>query len=199
MGSINKKIKINIAHAHDENAKASIYVNNHLIFTGLLSHKPEWFEFSDYQDHYVRVHIKCLEGEISVGGIDTDFCQDMNPELTLEQRKQLFDDRMNDRPTEIEQPYVYYKNYDNSSSYPLTKRLIPDERLNLRVNGKLIDTSEPTNDPEYDSWVGWVFTLGEDDTLSFDVNILVPADLLQYINDFNLGKKYFNEVLPTEH
>ena len=173
-----------------------LYINNKLMHEGKLNSDEDIIadlSVIPRHEHNIDVKITCIKGTVSVGTVDTNFCQDINPVLPLVYKQAVYQKRLADEETKIINPYVYYDNF-NEYSTALTKDLLRDERFNITVNNTAIDiTATPKG---YDSYAGWHYILNEGDTITFKLNLFRPIDPLGFIIEQQVGDEYFDEFLP---
>jgi len=192
-----------------KDAEMSVYVNQILSFEGTIdpvktdSDYDEYllaeFDVADSANHNTKIKVVCNNGTVSVATVDTNFCQDINPKLSLSDRQYVWEcrkDNVNTYP-EVTSPYIYYSN--NGGEYAdhtmLEKHDRHDERINIVLNGKAINLNEKPDYKGIDSWTGWFYWLEENKVVTFDINVFLPVDYINFMVDYKITKEDFDEIL----
>jgi len=174
-----------------DEAEISISINDIEVYSGKINKQNlAIIENPPSTEHNDKIKIICHKGYVNIGTVDTSYCQDINPELTLLEKKQVWFDRQRNIKTKIKNPYIHYKNEYNEI-YSNTRRIISDERFDIIYNGKKIDITAIPDDPKYKSYQGWVYRLDEGEEISFRIFVFRPFDLLNFVNEQKVGKEYF--------
>jgi len=191
-----------------ENAEMSVYANQVLAFEGRPTPIKTDADYDEYLlaefevsvgvNHNTNIKVVCNRGWVSVGTVDTNFCQDINPELSLEVRQEVWKSRKeNSKLYSIKYPYIYYSNDggEYADHTMLEKHDRHDERFNIVHNGKTIDLRSKPDYPDMEDWVGWFYALKENEVISFDINVFLPVDYINFMVDYQITQDDFNEIL----
>jgi len=193
----------------NKDSEMSVYANQILVFEGKIdpvktdTDYDEYllaeFNVADSANHNTKIKVVCNNEMVSVGTVDTNFCQDINTELSLSDRQYVWQCRRDNANTypEVAVPYLYYSNDGGefADHTRLEKHGRNDERINIVLNGKPIDLRSKPDYPGLDSWTGWFYYLEENQVVTFDVNVFLPLDYLTFIVDQQITQEDFNEIL----
>jgi len=177
-----------------EDAAMILYINGTIVFAGEIKPVKVNDDFDqyiiaeienvlDFYTHVYNIKIVCIRGNISVNTVDTNFCQEINTALSLEDRRTVQNDMQAGIAQTVPEPFSYYKNLTRDGDGLLTRLEGSDDRTNIKVNGLT----------PMDGGNGWFYYLEQKQNITYDFSVYRPYDLLAFIIDHNLGQEYFDK------